>query len=139
MIRVQAQRRLHLNACIALISISSLSIGVTAIAAGLPGDPVRGAQIYAANCGACHSLDTNRVGPSHRGVLGRKAGSVPGYDYSSALRRTRFTWTAQNLDRWLTNPLAMVPGTKMGFRLSDPGKRADVIAYLRQQSAAEHR
>ncbi|MFM5924060.1 MAG: c-type cytochrome [Novosphingobium sp.] len=98
------------------------------------GNPVQGGQVYAANCGACHSLDANRVGPAHRGVVGRRAGTAPGYAYSPALRGAKFVWTERNLDRWLTNPSAMVPGTSMGFRLTDPRKRADVIAYLRAQA-----
>jgi len=101
----------------------------------LPDSPSRGAEIYEAKCGACHSLDFNRVGPKHRGVFGRRAASVPGFHYSSALKKLNVTWNATTLDRWLQNPTAMAPGTAMGFRLSDQSERADVIAYLRQQSA----
>lgn len=100
------------------------------------GDTGRGAAVYAANCGSCHSLDANRVGPAHRGVYGRKAGSAPGYDYSAAVRSSRILWTAATLDRWLQNPRAVIPGTKMAFRLTDAQKRADVIAFLRLQSHA---
>ncbi|MDE2411348.1 MAG: c-type cytochrome [Sphingomonadales bacterium] len=103
---------------------------------GLQGDAARGAQVYAANCGSCHSLDANRVGPAHRGVFGRKAGTAPGFAYSPALHSARFVWDQRMLDRWLQNPQALVPGTRMGFRLGDPQRRADVIAYLRQQSVA---
>jgi cytochrome c len=98
-----------------------------------PGDPARGAAIYQDYCGACHSLDANRVGPRHRGVFGRKAGSVPDFHYTAALKASGIVWNAQTLDRWLTNPQALAPGTAMGFRLGDPAKRADVIAYLKQQ------
>lgn len=98
------------------------------------GDATRGAQVYEDNCTGCHSLDANRVGPAHRGVIGRKAGSAPGFAYSPALKKARFTWDAARLDKWLTNPQGYVPGAKMGFRLSDAQKRADVIAYLKKES-----
>lgn len=100
----------------------------------LPDSPSRGAEIYEAKCGACHSLDFNRVGPKHRGVFGRKSASVPGFHYSPALKKLNVTWNALTLDRWLQNPTAMAPGTAMGFRLSNAQERADIIAYLRQQS-----
>jgi cytochrome c len=102
--------------------------------AGLPASTTRGAEVYEAKCGACHSLDANRIGPKHRGVFGRKAGIVSGFRYSPALKALKIVWNAQTLDRWLRNPTAMAPGTAMGFRLSDAQERADVIAYLKQQS-----
>ncbi|MEW6000596.1 MAG: c-type cytochrome [Pseudomonadota bacterium] len=97
------------------------------------GDPVRGAQAFAANCGACHSLDANRVGPALRGVYGRRAGAASRYSYSPALRTSNIVWSAQTLDRWLQGPERVVPGTRMRFRLEDPNRRADVVAFLRQQ------
>ncbi|HEX5379063.1 MAG TPA: c-type cytochrome [Phenylobacterium sp.] len=99
-------------------------------AAPLPGDNRRGAALYESRCSACHSLDASRIGPSHRGVFGRRAGAVPGFAYTPALARSGLTWTAANLDRWLTAPTSLVKGTAMGFRLSAPQDRADVIAYL---------
>ena len=98
------------------------------------GDATRGAQVYEDNCTGCHSLDANRVGPAHRGVFGRKAGSAAGFAYSPGLKKAKFVWDAAKLDKWLTNPQGFVPGAKMGFRLSDAQKRADVIAYLKKES-----
>jgi len=98
------------------------------------GDATRGAQVYEDNCTGCHSLDANRVGPAHRGVFGRKAGSAPGFAYSPALKKAKFAWDVAKLDTWLTNPQGFVPGAKMGFRLPDAQKRADVIAYLKKES-----
>lgn len=100
------------------------------------GDAARGADLYRAKCGACHSLDSNRVGPAHRGVAGRRAGSAPGFRYSKALASSRIVWTPANLDRWLTAPTLMVPGTSMGFRLGSPQDRADVIAYLARDASS---
>lgn len=95
-----------------------------------PGDPRRGATLYETRCGACHSLDASRIGPSHRGVFGRRAGAVAGFKYSPALKASGLVWTAANLDLWLTAPTKLVKGTAMGFRMPAPQDRADVIAYL---------
>jgi cytochrome c len=96
------------------------------------GDASHGAVLYQA-CMACHSLDEDDVGPRHRGVVGRTAGTVPGYAYSPALRASHIVWDAATLDRWLTNPQALVPGVKMFFAMPGAQDRADVIAYLSQQ------
>jgi cytochrome c len=96
------------------------------------GDAARGQGLYQA-CSGCHSIDENDVGPRHRGVLGRRAGSLPDYAYSQALRESQIVWDAANLDRWLTSPQALVPGAKMFFSLPDAQMRADIIAYLAQQ------
>ena len=93
------------------------------------GDPERGKALYQ-NCTSCHSIDENDIGPKHRGVVGRKAGTAPDYAYSAALKTSGIVWDKRSLDRWLTNPSAMVPGTKMFFLLPDPQARADIIAYL---------
>lgn len=111
---------------------------VTAAAAHDPestGDADKGAEIYEASCTGCHSLDRNRIGPAHRGVYGRQAGTAEDYNYSAALAAAGFIWDTAKLDEWLTNPQAMVRGTKMGFRLGDPQKRSDVIAFLKRESA----
>jgi len=95
------------------------------------GDAARGQQLYESRCIGCHSIDANRAGPAHRGVFGRKAGAVKGYDYSPALKSSRLTWNERTLDHWLTDPEAAIPGQKMSFSVSDAADRADIIAYLR--------
>jgi cytochrome c len=95
------------------------------------GDAARGQEIYESRCIACHSPDANRVGPMHRGVVGRKAGSLPDYAYSKALKAADFVWNDETLDKWLTNPQAFVPGQKMNFKVTKPEDRADLIAYLK--------
>ena len=100
--------------------------------AGLtPGSVNRGREIYEDTCFACHSLDANRVGPAHRGVFGRKAGSAPGFAYSVAVKSSGVVWSETTLDTWLMDPQTFIPGARMGFHLSDAQKRADVIAYLK--------
>jgi cytochrome c len=110
------------------VAASSRLVSATAVSS-LHGDPERGKVLYQ-NCTSCHSIDENDIGPKHRGVVGRKAGTAPDYAYSPALKASGIIWDTATLDRWLTNPSAMVPGTKMFFFLSDPQARADVIAYL---------
>ena len=91
----------------------------------------RGAEVYE-RCVGCHSLDRNRVGPAHRGVFGRQAGKAPGFGYSKALADSGVVWDESTLDLWLANPTGYIPGSRMGYRLSDAQDRADVIAFLRQ-------
>jgi cytochrome c len=95
------------------------------------GDVARGKMLYQ-GCQACHSIDENDLGPRHRGVVGRRAGSVSDYTYSSALKSSGLVWDEPTLNRWLSNPSALVPGTKMYFKIDDAQMRADVIAYLKQ-------
>ena len=84
-------------------------------------------------CKACHSdvAGKNLVGPSLFGVVGRAAGSEAGYAYSAGLKALGYAWDEGKLDAWLTNPKAVVSGTKMTFAgLPNAQDRADVIAYL---------
>lgn len=101
----------------------------------LSGDASRGKALYQA-CEACHSIDDNDIGPRHRGVVGRRAGSLNDYVYSDALKKSGIVWDESTLSRWLTDPSAMVPGTKMFFKIDSPQNRADIIAYLKEQKAA---
>ena len=109
-----------------------------ALAASLPassaGDAAHGATVYESLCGGCHALDENRFGPAHRGVFGRKAGSAPGYDYSSAVASSTVVWSEETLDRWLTNPEKFIPGQKMSVSVAKEADRRDLIAYLKAQS-----
>jgi len=112
------------------IVAGSCAAGATLAAmTALQGDPTRGQTLYQ-TCTACHSVDDNDLGPRHRGVVGRRAGSIQDYSYSPALKNSGLTWDEATLDRWLTNPSAMVPGTKMFFKLDAAQDRADVISYL---------
>jgi cytochrome c len=90
-----------------------------------------GEKLYTSRCGACHSVDANRIGPMHRGVYGRVAGSVAAYNYSDALIQSNVTWNEQTLDQWLANPQDFVPGQKMGYRLSKDNDRRAIITFLK--------
>jgi len=89
----------------------------------------------AAQCVACHSLDgSNGAGPTLKGILGRKAGSVPGFRYSRAMRTSSIFWDAKLLDAYLANPQQAVPGNVMPFSgIADATERANLLAYIASQ------
>jgi cytochrome c len=94
------------------------------------GDVERGAALYQARCSACHAVDSNKIGPAHRGVMGRRVGGLKGYNYSAELAQSRLRWTPQTLNTWLEDPEALVAGQRMGFQVEDMQERADLITYL---------
>ena len=95
------------------------------------GDAKRGADLYTQKCKACHSIDENSTGPRHRGIFGRRAGTLEGYEYSLALEDQDFDWDDQTLDAWLEDPSAVVPGNLMGMSVRSAQDRKDLIAYLK--------
>jgi cytochrome c len=99
------------------------------------GDAVRGKLLYETQCGACHSIDHNLIGPAHKGVYGRKAGSVADYSYSDAVKSANVVWSERTLDLWLSDPEKLIPGQAMNFSVSSAQERADIIAYLKKESA----
>jgi cytochrome c len=100
------------------------------------GDAAHGATVYRQRM-ICHSLDKNGVGPSHRNVFGRAAGSVANYNYSAALKASNIVWNETTLDQWLADPQALVPGTKMMFSVDNAQDRADVIAFLKEKAGSD--
>ena len=117
-----------IGGCIAMVA------SVSVAAAEWNANPIRGKELYESRCIGCHSIDANRTGPAHRGVFGRRAGTAPGYQYSSALKESDVVWTRENLDRWLTNPESVIPGQRMGYSVPDAQDRRDLIAYLKSIS-----
>jgi cytochrome c len=99
------------------------------------GDATKGAILYQGRCGGCHSLDENRIGPAHRGVVGRKAGSMNDFKYSAALQKSKVIWSEKTLDQWLANPERVIPGQQMFFAVAEAKDRADIIAYLKSVPA----
>ena len=106
-------------------------LGSAAISPAVAADAAHGEEIYNSRCVACHSPDANRVGPKHRGVVGRTAGTIPDFNYSKAVKNSGVVWSEETLDQWLTNPQAFIPGQRMNFKVTDPADRADLIAYLK--------
>ena len=121
--------------CATLAALATLVFGAPARAEG---DATRGARAARA-CMACHSFEPGRhmTGPSLAGVWGRKAGTADGFlRYSQALKRSGLVWDERQLDAWLKNPAALVPGNEMGFPgVADSRTRGDLLAYLEAVSS----
>ena len=113
--------------------LTGMALGAT------PPDPARGARAFA-KCYACHSIDpaeTGLPGPTLHGLFGRRAGSLPDYEFSEAMveagRRQGIVWTPETLDRFLADPEGTLPGTLMGFvGLQDAAERRALIEYLQR-------
>lgn len=118
-------------------AITAAALGAALLAATpvQAGDAARGEQLYS-RCMACHALASDRVGPRHCGLLGRRAGSVEGFLYSDEMKNSRLVWDEKTLDRFLAKPLSVVPGTSMTYDGVPLAKdRADLIAYLRRAAS----
>jgi cytochrome c len=88
------------------------------------------------HCRECHSFvkNDNRLGPSLYGVVGRKAGTLPGYAYSESLKGSGVTWNAATLDKWIADPDAVIPGNAMSppySGLTEPKIRNKIVAFLK--------
>ena len=129
MVRRTLGRRIAYVTAAALLS-ATVANGGPAKAAG---DAAHGEVLYQ-GCEDCHSIEKNDVGPMHKGVVGRPSGIVPGYNYSPALRNAKIVWTEESLDKWLTNPQQLIPGTKMFYEVKNPQDRADLIAFLKERA-----
>ena len=94
----------------------------------------RNGKVVFSRCAICHSVKKggpNGLGPNLFGVAGRKAATVPGFNFSGALKNAGITWKADKLKQWVSAPARMVPGTKMAFAGISNAKQADdVVAYL---------
>ena len=87
-----------------------------------------------AQCAACHAVEPGKhgIGPSLAGVYGTKSGELAGYAFSDAMKNANLTWDDKTLDTYLTNPMKVVPGTKMTYAgLADAEQRKAIIAYLK--------
>lgn len=92
-----------------------------------------GETLFRQQCGACHTVkkdDGPRAGPPLFGVIGRKAGSAAGFEYSDALRGAGFAWDAGHLERWLANSNEFLPGSYMNYRQEDGSVRKSIVNFL---------
>ena len=119
--------------------IACLLLSSSASAQGA--DATAGQQVFNNACRTCHTVKDgdNRQGPNLYKIIGRKAGSLPGYGYSSAMKEADIVWDADKLDRFMTNPDALVSGNNMkpfgGVASAD--ERAKVIAFLQASGAGQ--
>jgi cytochrome c len=114
----------------------AMSMMLLAGSAFADGDAARGEKKFG-DCAACHKLeaDANNVGPSLHGIFGRKAGDIADFRYSPAIKRSGLIWTPETVDKFITDPQAMVPGNRMPYAgMADAADRADLITYLAKAS-----
>jgi cytochrome c2 len=119
------------------MAVAAALLGTAGAAGAQTAD--QGQKIFA-RCAICNTVEPgkNRMGPSLAGVVGRKAGTAAGYNYSPAMKAAKLIWNTATLDKYLTNPRAVVPGNKMIFPgLPNAADRAAVIAYLQKAGAAK--
>lgn len=131
------QRFARCSAGVLVTAMAALCFGAT-ISMADEGDPAAGQKVFV-KCQACHSLDagTNKIGPSLHGLIGRHSATIDTFSYSPAMKSANVIWDPATLDKYLTNPRAMVPGTKMLFPgLPKPEDRANLIAYLKQAAGS---
>lgn len=119
------------NVLLAALTLVAISWAMHASVAQ-EADATAAERLFRQRCGACHQIETTRngVGPHLQGVVGRVAGSVEGFNYSPTLRASGITWTDEVLDSYLTNPTAMVRGTRMVQRFNNADERAAIIEFL---------
>lgn len=100
-------------------------------------DPAAGQVVFNRVCAVCHTANEGgpaRVGPNLWNIMGREHSSVPGFNYSAAMRAFSGPWTYEEMYAWLASPAQFAPGNRMGIGVPDAKQRADVIAYLRSLS-----
>lgn len=117
----------------ARLLVAAIAIGALGVAPALAQDAAAGKSVFQAQCAICHATvaGKNGLGPSLFAVYGTKAGEVAGFRFSDANKKSGLTWDTPTLDKYLTSPPTVVPGTTMAFAgLKDAQKRADLIAYL---------
>lgn len=121
-----------------MIVVSLLALASGAAGQAQAQDAAAGEKVFAV-CKACHQIGENAkngVGPELNGVIGRAAGSAPGYNYSAANKNSGLTWDEATFREYIKDPKAKVPGTKMVYAgLKDEKKVSDLIAFLNQFDA----
>lgn len=115
------------------LTLASAAVALLATAAQASGDAKAGAGVYQ-RCAVCHNNTkdgTNKIGPNLYGVVGRKAGSYAGFNYSPAMKNSGIAWTQEKLEAYIEHPQQVVPGNKMPFGgIPDPKQAEDLTAYL---------
>lgn len=116
-------------------TMAAVAAGLLLAAQGANAADAKNGEIIFGRCAVCHTVQKGGpagLGPNLFGVVGRKAGTAPGYAYSGALKSSGITWTEDKLKAWVSGPQKVVPGTKMAFGgISSKSQVEDVVAYLK--------
>jgi len=118
-----------LRNCVLAVALATVTVRVNAADC----DPALGAEAFTSKCSACHSLQAaqHMAGPSLHQLGGRRAGTVPGFNFSSAMMESGIVWSATSLDAFLVSPQTYVPGTVMPFGgTKNVAERAALVCYL---------
>ena len=116
-----------------LVGVAAVAALLTAAAASAQASDEEGEKVFKKSCAACHTVEPgkNKVGPSLAAIIGRKAGTVPGFNYSEANKKSELEWDAAKLDEYLADPKKFMPGNKMVFTgVKKPEEREAIIRYL---------
>ncbi|WP_458098334.1 c-type cytochrome [Roseomonas sp. WA12] len=117
---------------ISLRVVLALQASLAGTVPALAQDADAGGRLFRQRCQSCHTIEPGQrspLGPNLADVVNRPAGSLE-YNYSTAMKNSGLTWSADTLDRFLAAPSRLVPGTRMNVALIDTKQRSDVIAYL---------
>ncbi len=126
-----------------MMRLASIAVGSALLlgssgAVQAEGDPAAGKEIFG-RCRTCHVIDeeSNRLGPHLVGIIGRKAGSIEGYNFSSAMQNAELTWNDETLKAFLSDPSGYIPGNAMQYPpLTDEQEIQDLLAYLHEASGS---
>ncbi len=118
-----------------VFALGALALACLTGAAQAAGDPVKGKAAFVRQCAICHTIEKggdNRFGPNLFGIVGKTAGTAPGFAYTNAFKnRAKWEWTEDAIGSWMVFPSTMVPGTAMGvFQGIAERDRDDLVAYL---------
>jgi cytochrome c len=118
------------------LAVAALALVIVArpTVAAAGDDAAAGQALFKSKCAACHTVDTNRLGPKIQGVVGRPVASAAGYTYSPALKKLGGVWTPTRIDQFLSAPQKMAPGSKMYLQVGDAKQRQQIAAYLQSVS-----
>lgn len=119
---------------IRITTLAASAIGLTACGESIDQAAAARGKVAAETCLTCHSFDTqHKIGPHLRKVIGRTAGTTPGYEYSDAMRSSKIVWTEETLEQYLKSPLEMVPGTKMALAPLTDQQTNDIVEFIKVQ------
>lgn len=131
MTKLRATHTIGLGCCSAMLVVTTAAAQMTLPSA----KPPDGAALFKQQCATCHTTnlsDPVRQGPPLLGIVGRHAGKIDGFHYSSGFAKADFVWDETRLDAWLINPQEVIPGAIMAYRQPKPEIRSAIIAYLKE-------